>query len=100
MRRQALDLHSLEPADPNHFGQPAGVAAIGFVGPYGQDRICIARVEADERETLGDQCMGEPDRCRPALEANASDVGSVFAYQAGDGLGLRLDFTFKTSVPA
>ena len=89
MRRQALELHHLEPPDTNHLGQPTSVAAIGFVGPYGQDRLCMARIEAGEREALGQQCMGEPYRCRPALEANAGDVGGVFAYQAGDGLGLR-----------
>lgn len=33
MCRQALDLHRFEPADTNHLGQSAGIAAIGFVGP-------------------------------------------------------------------
>ena len=60
----------LEPADTNHLGQPTRVAAIGFVGPYGQDRLCMACIEADEWETLGQQCMGEPYLCRPALDAN------------------------------
>src|SRR5947209_3287237 len=99
MRRQALDLHRLEPANTNHLGQPASVTAIGFVGPYGQHCICMARIEADERETLGHQCMGEPNRCRSALEANASDAGGVFAYQAADGLGLRYDFTLEDQSP-
>jgi hypothetical protein len=99
MRRQALELHRLEPADTDHFSQPARVAAIGFVGPYGQDRLCMARIKAYEWETFGQQCMRKPYRRCTALEANASDVGGVFAYQAGDGLGLRRDFTLKNQRP-
>jgi hypothetical protein len=62
---------------------------------HGATPTIDARFEADEWETLGQQCMREPYRGRPAFEANAGDVGGVFAYQAGDGLGLRRNFTLK-----
>src|ERR1700709_286753 len=97
MRRHALDLHRFEPTNPNHLGQSAGVAAIGFVGPYRQDRLGMARIETDDGKAFCQQRMGDPSLLWPALETISHDAARVLTDQASNGLGLRCDFALENT---
>jgi len=85
----ALYLDRPEPAGPDHLCQTVGIAGIGLVGPYRQDRLGMPGIQADNRKTLGRQRMRQSGRGRTALKADPDQIRRSLAEQSGKGGGIR-----------